>query len=309
MRKRLLVSSFALLLVIASVVIVVVNLQGRMARSNLTPGSVINFPNGGVDPVQENALRQLLSVFTSTPNMPQANLGPGTKSVAYREQWVIGDALVTPDGTLYVTVASPSSPGETDHYAVGTLWLGRLQIIPLPRAARGYISMVFVGDGRTAILQAGDPDRGFRLFLLSPTTASELPYREISQRPDHSMLASGESCEQSQDQNSPVVLMAVNRMGTTHPVLTRKTLSMATGGALVDDRYISMYCSSFGGQDFVTMVAGGDWAVTFRLLPGNLRLVTRGRVAAAGPRHILITQREQGPQGATGFEDYFEAIK
>jgi len=73
------------------------------------------------------------------------------------------------------------------------------------------------------------------------------------------MLVSGESCEQYQDPDSPVV-MAVSRLGSTHPILDSKNVVHG------DKRR--------AGQDFVPMVVGGEWAVAFRLLSRNEAFIT-----------------------------------
>lgn len=309
MKNKYLAPILAGCLILLAVAIGTINLRDKAAKSTLTPGSLANVVNGGVDAAQDSALRQLLSVFSTAPSFSQAKFGRGVRAAAFRERWIIGDSLVTPDGTLYVTLMPPNNVDLTDKYAVATLFLGNVRVISLPSTARGYISMVFVGSGSAALLEVGDPVRGFRLFRLSPTNAVELPYQKIAQRPVRGTLANGERCEQPQNPGSAFILMAVNAQGFVHPILTRSALVQGTQGTITDDRYISMYCSSFDGQNFVTMVAGGDWGVVYRLMGDRLQAVSRGRVAASGVRHMLISQTEEGPQGSTGFQDYLDIVK
>lgn len=299
---------FALILVTAIVLAILVALHGKAARSGNLPGTYSTIPKSAFDLAQEDAMRRVVSLFSIAPDFAHVNFGPGARSVAYRVTWILRDALVAPDGTLYVTVTPPNNLSNIDRYSVGTLFLGRLHLIPLPPLREGYVAMGFIGNGSPPMIQASNNKLGPLLFVLTPYSATKLPIREVGQTRDMGVLTTGEHCDQPKNINSPYVLLAVSQRGLLRSLVTRSALQQATRGLISDDRLISMYCTSFGGQDFVTL-SEGNFAVVFRLNGNKLQLMSRGRVFGSGRRHMLIWQTEDSPQGATGFQDYLEVIR
>jgi hypothetical protein len=266
-------------------------------------------PEPPIEIARDDSLQRLVAVFAIAPDLFHASFGPAVRAAAFRTRSIVGDAFVAPEGTLYVSVSQPGVASLESHFALATLSLGHLSFLTLPPTRAGYVSMVFVGDGSSGLLEADDASRGYRLFSLTPTAATELRYRKIWARPPMNVLASGERCEQPQNAASPFVLYALPTTGNrpARPLVSRLALQHATGGLISDDRLISMYCSTFGGQDFVTM--GADPSVVFRLNGNSLDLFSRGRVFASGPRHILIWSTGDDPQGDTGYQDYLDAVK
>jgi hypothetical protein len=300
-----------LVVLAVAVVVALFAIHAKSANSGGLIGVDTSVPEPPIEAARADALRRALAVFENAPSMSSVRFGPAVQVAAYRVRWIVGDAFVAPNGVLYVAVAQPGETSLDSHFAVATLNLGRLTLLPLPSTRAGYSSMVFVGNGAMALLQADDTARGYRLFSLTPSRAVELPYREIDARPPANYLSSGERCEQPRNLALPAVLYALpsTTNGTPRPLVTRSEFQRATGGLIEDDRLVTMFCSTFGGQDYVTVVAGGTWGVVFRLDGGALKLFSRGHVFASGPRHMLISQTEDSPQGPTGYQDYLDAAK
>jgi len=290
--------------VIVVALVLILGSHGRIVQSGVMPGAYVA-PKSPFDLALEDAQRRLLALESVAPDFAHANFGPGTRSVAYRVPWIIGDALVTSDGTLYVTVTQPSKINGRDQYSVGTLYLGSLHLIPLPQVSGGYVSMVFAGDGSPPIVAATNDVAGTFLFALTPYSSMRLPYTQVSQNQNKPDLTTGERCSQPKNPSLPYVLYARSLGGLVRPLLPRATLARASLGLITDDRLITMYCTNFNGENFVT-ATNGD-AVVFRLGENSLQLMSRGSVSASGPLHMLIWQSDQETEG-TLFQDYLEVV-
>ena len=265
-----------------------------------------------------------MSVFAQAPTFQNAQFGPATRVTTYRDTWSVNEGYVAADGTLYVAVTPENETSDVDDWRIGSLDGGALRLFTLPPARKGY--QLLGSDGRyhtlnyraivfndlstsqAPVVTATDYDGTSHLFRVSPSGVTELPYREVPDYTGEFTLSSGDRCTQSTDPESGIVMSAIDGVGRQRVLLTREALSAATHGLLKGPAYIGFTCHHFAGQDFVNAVSG-DWGLLFRIVGGEAELVTRGRVAASGDRHLLIWQSEDGPQGANGYNDYLEAVR
>lgn len=265
-----------------------------------------------------------MAAFTEAPPLQNARFGAGTRSVVYRESWSASEGFVTADGALYVAVTPENESSDVDDWRIGELEGGNLRLIALPPAKTGYRqlgsdgtyhqvnyrSIVFssLSTGASPVIEATDYDGRSHLFHIDPNGVVELPYRDVPDYTGEFTLSSGERCVQPSASASDAVVIAVDANGKQRALMTREALGIATRGLLTSSTYITFTCHHFAGQDLLN-AENGDWGLVFRVAGDKATLVTRGRIIASGDRRLLIRQSEDGPQGASGANDYLEASR
>ena len=306
MKSRFVIASGVAICIVA--ILAAAIFRTETAKSGAVPGSLPAMPRPAIESARQDALERVMRVFNTAPTMANARFGHGVRFASYRVPWLIGEALAAPDGVLYVSVTSTGSEDIVNTFKAAILDLGHLRFLSMEPARNRYVSMVFVGDGARPLLEAEDEGYPTRLFALDAQRAEQMPYEEIATRPAFNILSNGDRCYQPKDLRLAAVLYGESTSGKQYPVVFRAALSSATNGLISDDRLISLSCSSFAGQNYVTLAAGGNWGIVYRVDGRNLQAVSRGIVKSYGTRHMLIWQTEEGAQGPTGFQDYLDAV-
>ena len=95
-------------------------------------------------------------------------------------------------------------------------------------------------------------------------------------------LHDGSTCEKGQVGSSSPLLSL--RDGRSQVLVSQASLDKAFGGKIHADP-LDFVCGTFAGNDYVNV----NGFLIFQLRNGTLQLVSRGRIWASGPHHILMT--------------------
>lgn len=227
-------------------------------------------------------------------NAPELALFPfrsGVKVYRFSPDWDIDAYNEMPDGTLYISYEPPLPPPMTAGdipEKVGLLNDGIFTPIDLG------VSPIFVAfegtiDGNPVI----DVQPPRKRYVLIGRQAQSIPLDtklEGDGVGTNFQLHDGSTCSLADSTDSGVEVYA-NHDGKKRILLTTASVDRTFGGHIYGIQTFS--CATFDGDDYLDM---NGWLI-FRIEHGDLHLMVRGRLWAAGSHQILMTEENlQAPQ-------------
>lgn len=206
-----------------------------------------------------------------------------------------------PDGTLYISYEPPLPPpmsaGDIPE-KVGLLQAGVFTPIDLGVSP---IYVAFMGTlAGEPVIDVGPPTKRFVLDGRQARSVPSDTKLEGVGIGTNFQLHDGSTCSLADSPDSGVEVYA-NHDGKQRILLTTSTVDRTFGGHVYGIQTFS--CATFDGDDYLDM---NGWLI-FRIQNGDLHLMVRGRLWAAGPHHILMTEENlQAPQDHPSY--YLEGI-
>jgi hypothetical protein len=226
------------------------------------------------------------------PPFQMLDFGPGTRVVAYKPEFVIGDARVGSDGTLYVSYMHALlefvsvGPGAPEPNKLGVLTAGVLRPIPAPWLPNTTAILMMLGTNASPLIfNAGEND-----YFLDETGVHQLPQRlpDSGRFPPPLGLIEGGRCVRPASEKEQV-LYGVSSSGQRWVVLSAQQLR--------DLRIASVahaHCYHFARHNIFlfdnnSLNSGGVWSGSIYVSSGNdVRFLADGSVLAADEHRLLI---------------------
>lgn len=232
---------------------------------------------------------RLTAFIDSSPELSTFTFKPGVAERKFDPSWSITDALELPSGALYLSVAPPLPPeaaaGEVPQKA-GTLRDGVFTPIAVPDKplAIGYIGTLGGRPVITTVAPSG------RFVVVNSATRRLAPDEKLDVHESSTDFAlhDGSSCAKGSVGSTTAI--EAHQNGGSRVLVTTAAIQRAFGWPIHVDP-LELVCATFDGEDFLNI----DDYLIFKLQHGELSLIARGRIWAAGLHHILMTS-ESLPQ-------------
>lgn len=247
----------------------------------------------------DNAL--ITKYVNNAPEVAHFPFRSSAKVYRFSPDWEIDAYNEMPDGTLYISYEPPLPPPMSAGHIpekVGLLQAGVFTPIDL-----GVSPIVVAFMGTLAGEPVIDVQPPTKRFVLEGQRARSIPLDTKLEGVGigtNFQLHDGSTCSHADSTESGVQVYA-NHDGKQRILLTSATVDRTFGGHIYGIQTFS--CATFDGDDYLDM---NGWLI-FRIENGDLHLMARGRLWAAGPHHILMSEENlRAPQAHSAY--YLEAI-
>jgi|GEM_PF-3637054 len=214
------------------------------------------------------------------------DFGPGTRVIAYEPEFVVNDAAVGSDGTLYITymwaLLNFVSGGGPFPYKLAVLTAGVLRPIPSPLVAGpAYVSMLNANEDRVVLNAGAEPyildEKGLHRLISRVKFAPD----DDTGRPPPLALVNGERCAPPADKHRSA-LDVVSRNGRRRVLLTPRQL-----GGLSSAHDMRVSCYHFGVHNIFAIGGPYDEPI-YVAFDDTLHFLVNGQVLASGDHRLLI---------------------